>query len=72
MYARMFPIESGPTQDLRSTLTAQQKGIDNMNWQLEQKTKQVSKGFENAQAVNRLLLLCHCYCNHYQEDLHTQ
>ena len=28
-------------QDLRSTLTAQQKGIDNMNWQLEQKTKQV-------------------------------
>ena len=28
-------------QDLRATLTAQQKGIDNMNWQLEQKTKQV-------------------------------
>ena len=28
-------------QDLRATLGAQQKGIDNMNWQLEQKTKQV-------------------------------
>ena len=28
-------------QDLRATLAAQQKGIDNMNWQLEQKTKQV-------------------------------
>ena len=49
MYARMFPIESGPTQDLRSTLTAQQKGIDNMNWQLEQKTKQVRMGLEYAQ-----------------------
>ena len=28
-------------QDLRATLAAQQKGIDNMNWQLEHKTKQV-------------------------------
>ena len=38
-------------QDLRATLAAQQKGIDNMNWQLEQKTKQVR---------HRILLLW-CY-----------
>ena len=40
-------------QDLRATLAAQQKGIDNMNWQLEQKTKQVRSWVGGASSRNQ-------------------